>query len=154
MGRLVGINNHNGLELLRNAHTFTYATSELAPQLQRATDGQCKKIPVNLTSSKIIVAIAQLQGPLPDGKHKTVIKDRETLAWKSLEDIRTRLDKVYAIFDALNQATLRPDIVVFPEYSFPVVRALPDLHRKATEYGFIIIGRADSIWQPNSSEEH
>ena len=109
------------------------------------------KHPINLNKTKIAIAIAQLQGPLPNGKHKTVINDRETLAWKSLVDIQARLEKVFSILDALNEATLKPDIVVFPEYSFPVLRALPELHRKATDYGFIIIGGADSIWQPNSS---
>lgn len=110
------------------------------------------KYPIDLKKTKIVIAIAQLQGPLPDGKHKTVINDRETLAWKSLDDIKSRLEKVNAILDNLSQGTLKPDIVVFPEYSFPVERAIPELQKRATEYGFIIVGGADSILQPNGKD--
>jgi hypothetical protein len=105
---------------------------------------------INLKSTKVVVAIAQLAGPFPDGKHKTVINDRETLAWKSLEDMRSRLEKVYTILDELSEVPLKPDIVVFPEYSFPVQRALAELQKKADQYNFIIVGGSDSIWQPNS----
>lgn len=107
---------------------------------------------IDLNRSTFVVAIAQLSGPFPDGKHKTVINDRETLAWKSLDDMRSRLEKVYTILDELSGVPLKPDIVVFPEYSFPVQKALPELQKRANEYNFIIVGGSDSIWQPNLVE--
>ena len=76
-----------------------------------------KKYPIGLKKSRIVIAIAQLTGPLPDGKHRTVINERETLGWKSLADMRFRLEKAYSILDELSKAALKPDIVVFPEYS-------------------------------------
>jgi predicted amidohydrolase len=110
------------------------------------------KHPIDLKGSRVVVAIAQLKGPLPDGKHKTVINDRETLAWISLEDMRLRLEKVTSILDGLNEVALKPDIVVFPEYSFPVQKGLAELQNKANKYGFIVIGGADTIWQQNSTD--
>src|SRR5215213_9794820 len=107
---------------------------------------------VDLKSSNIVIAIAQLAGPIPDGKHKAVVNDRETLAWKSLDDMKARREKVLGILDELADAVLKPDLVVFPEYSFPVLRALPDLQRKADEHNFSIVGGADSVWQPGSAD--
>jgi predicted amidohydrolase len=110
------------------------------------------RVPINLTTSKIVVAVAQVAGPLPNGKFKAVVNDRETLAWKSLDDMRTRLEKAYAILDTLSVSSLKPDIVVFPEYAFPVQKALGELQVRADKYNFIIVGGADSIWQPNSTD--
>ncbi len=107
---------------------------------------------INLKSSKVVIAIAQLAGPFPNGKHKTVINDRETLGWMSLGSISERIDKASSVLDQLSKVTLKPDIVVFPEYSIPVQKALPDFQKKADEYGFIILGGADTILQPNSFE--
>ena len=64
--------------------------------------------------------------------------------------MRTRVEKAGAVLNALNEVDLRPNIVVFPEYSFPLPKALSLLQRKADEFGFIIIGGADSLWQPDS----
>jgi hypothetical protein len=105
---------------------------------------------IDLNTSKIVIAIAQLTGPFPDGKHKTVINERETLAWKSLDDMRSRTEKVYTILDGLSEVPLKPDIVVFPEYSFPVLRAVPELQQKADRHGFIIVGGADTVWQDST----
>jgi hypothetical protein len=105
--------------------------------------------PVDLKSSKIVIALAQISGPFPHGKHKSVINSRETLSWQSLGDMQARVEKIIAILDALSEAALRPDIVVFPEYSFPVTQALPELQAKANQYAFIIVAGADSLWQPN-----
>jgi len=110
-----------------------------------------KPIPINLGTSKIVVAIAQVNGPLPDGKQKVVIADRETLEWKSLDDIRSRLEKAYAILDEISTGPLKPDIVVFPEYAFPVQRAVGELQQRADKYNFIIVGGADLIRQSNSA---
>jgi len=63
-----------------------------------------------------------------------------------------RIEKVCGILDELSRNTLKPDFVIFPEYSFPVKRALLKLQEKADQYGFVIIGGADSIKQPNSTE--
>jgi hypothetical protein len=66
--------------------------------------------------------------------------------------MKARLEKVYGILDELTQLPLKPDIVVFPEYSFPVKQALAQLHKKADDHGFIIVGGADSFWQSDSAE--
>src|SRR5687767_12451694 len=95
-----------------------------------------RKYPLDLHKSKIVVAVAQITGPLPSGKHKTVINDRETLGWKSLNDIKSRIDKAVGILDELNKSVLKPDFVLFPEYSIPVQKALPQLQDRANEYGF------------------
>jgi hypothetical protein len=110
------------------------------------------KYSIPLKSSTIVIAIAQLNGPFPDGKHKTVVNDRETFSWKSLENMKARLEKVYGILDELTQLPLKPDIVVFPEYSFPVKQAISELQDKANSHGFIIIAGADSMPQPDSPE--
>ncbi len=107
---------------------------------------------IDLHRSIVVIAVAQLLGPFPDGKHKTVINDRETLSWKSLNDMKARLQKVSTVLDELSDVPLKPDIVVFPEYSFPVEKALADLQQKADEYNFVIVGGSDSIPQPNSTE--
>src|SRR5687768_5935417 len=101
-----------------------------------------KKHNVNIEGSKLVVAIAQLLGPLPDGKHKTVVNDRETFAWKSLETMNLRLEKVNGVLEQLMSLPLKPDVVVFPEYSFPIKQALTDLQRAADENGIIIVGGA------------
>ena len=111
-----------------------------------------KKYPINLKKSKIAIVIAQITGPLPNGKHQTVINERETLAWKSLDDMKFRINKACSILDELANIPLKPDIVVFPEYSLPVLKALGDLQRKVDEHGFVLIGAADNIEQANSTE--
>src|SRR5262249_35923382 len=77
---------------------------------------------------------------------------RETLGWKSLDDIRSRIDKACGIIKELAKAPLRPHVVVFPEYSIPVQRALKELQRLSNEYGFILVPGSDSIRQPNTNE--
>lgn len=112
-----------------------------------------KKHQIDLNKTKIIVAVAQISGPLPDGIHKSVTEDsRETLQWKSLADMDARIEKVCGILDELSKNAQKPDFVIFPEYSFPVKRAFAKLQDKANEYGFIIIGGADSIKQSDSGE--
>src|SRR5436190_1939950 len=92
---------------------------------------------VDLSGSKVVVAIVQIAGPLPNGMHKTVINDRETLGWRSVAEMAARVKKATSILDQLNSIPLRPNVVVFPEYSLPVKMSLPELQRKSDAYGFI-----------------
>jgi len=107
---------------------------------------------VGLKKSKIAIAVVQLTGPLPKGKHKTVINDRETLGWRSLEEMTSRVEKACSILDRLAKVTVKPDVVVFPEYSLPVQKSLSILQKKADDLGFIIVGGADTIWQSDSAD--
>jgi len=103
------------------------------------------KIKLQIEKSLIVIALVQIEGPLPQGKHLSVIHGRETYAWKSLEEIEARIKKAALILDQL--AMLHPliDIVVFPEYSLPVEAALPVLTEKANLYKFIIVPGSDNI---------
>jgi hypothetical protein len=47
---------------------------------------------------------------------------------------------------------MRPDVVVFPEYSLPVERALPRLQAKADEYNQIIIAGSDTFHDPKTNK--
>lgn len=101
--------------------------------------------PIGLKTSSLVIAIAQLEGPEPKGKRKTVIGNRESFEWQSLAEINSRIRKACNILDELNKLSKKPDIVVFPEYSLPVEKALPQLQEKANLYGQIIIAGADSV---------
>lgn len=101
------------------------------------------KHPIPLQSSKLVIAIAQIEGPLPNGKHVTLMGARNSLGWKSIEDVNARIDKAAGILDALHRGSRKPDIVIFPEYSLPVEKALPMLTQKANLYKQIIVGGAD-----------
>jgi hypothetical protein len=111
-----------------------------------------RSYPIHLPSSKVVIAIAQIEGPFPNGKQRVVVEGRETLGWRSLADIESRLNKASAILDALATSSLRPHIVVFPEYSLPVQQAVPRLQQHADRHGFIILGGGDMVQQQGSSE--
>lgn len=99
--------------------------------------------PINLKRSKIVIALAQING---NGKHRSVIDDRETLAWISKDDMNARINKACGIIDALNKShAMKADIIVFPEYSLPVEKALSKLQERADKYNQIIIAGADNI---------
>lgn len=109
------------------------------------------KYPIDLKSSTIVVAVAQIEGPLPNGKHQALVGDRDSLAWKSSEEINARINKACEVLDALNsRPSTKANLVVFPEYSLPVEKALPRLHEKANQYNQIIVGGSDSIQSPKT----
>ena len=105
-----------------------------------------------LGRSKILIAIAQLEGPLPLSKHKLVTMGRESYEWVSLADMQDRISKVCGVLDSLNQYHQNIDVVVFPEYSFPVEQAIEELQDRADRYNQIIIAGADAIRQPDSQK--
>lgn len=112
-----------------------------------------KKHQINLNKTKITIAIAQISGPLPDGMQVTVTEDfRETWRWKTVKDMDERIEKVCGILDEIAKSSSKPDFVIFPEYSFPVLKALPKLQDKANEYEFVIVGGSDAIKQSDSDE--
>jgi hypothetical protein len=108
--------------------------------------------PINLESSTIVIAVAQIEGPTPNGKHESMFGDRDTLVWKSSEDVTSRIDKACGILDALDRLSKKADVVVFPEYSIPIEKALPRIIEKANQYGQIVIAGADSIYQPKTNQ--
>lgn len=110
------------------------------------------KVTPTLRNSKLTIAIVQIEGPLPNGKHQSPISNRDTLVWKSSTDIKQRVTKVGDILDSLNQIPDKIDIVVFPEYSIPVENALPSLQRKANQYKQIIIAGSDNIYHSDTNK--
>ncbi len=104
-----------------------------------------------LNTSKLVLAMAQLRGPFPDGKHLSVINGRETFAWKTLVDMTSRTEKACAILKFLHDNHPETNIAIFPEYSLPLPYAIPDLHKCSQEYQIVIIAGADNIHQPNGS---
>jgi predicted amidohydrolase len=109
------------------------------------------KYSINLKSSTVVIAIAQIEGPLPSGKHVSLVGERNSLVWKTIEDVNARVDKACGILDALNRSSKKPDVVVFPEYSLPVLKALPKLQERANQYNQIIVAGADSIHDPETN---
>lgn len=104
---------------------------------------------VDLRSSTLTIAVAQLEGPLPRGKHPSVVGGRESYEWTSLEAMNTRMRKASDILDSLGR-TSKPDIVVFPEYSLPIDKSLSDLQIRADQYNCIVVPGADSIRQKDA----
>jgi predicted amidohydrolase len=105
----------------------------------------------HLNRSKIVIAIVQIEGPIPDGMHRSLVGGRNSWVWKSREVVDARARKALAILDSLNSLTEKPDIVVFPEFSIPVEKTLDMLQEKANQYQQIIIGGADAILQPGTN---
>lgn len=102
-----------------------------------------------LRSSKITIAICQLE---TDGKHKTLVGDRNSFGWKNIEDVNERVRKAGEIVDSLNRLPKQQiDIIVFPEYSLPIEKVVPLLQQKSHQYGQIIVAGADNIVQEDSS---
>jgi hypothetical protein len=103
------------------------------------------RIKLPIEKSLVVVAMVQIEGPLPNGKHLSVIQGRETYAWKSLEEIEARIKKAAQILDLLHALHPGIDIVLFPEYSLPVESAIPVLQGKADAYRFVIVPGSDNI---------
>jgi hypothetical protein len=89
-----------------------------------ALDGQQTRVPpvfttidIPLPSSKVLVALVQLDGPLPLGKDTIAWRGRDTYRWKSMEAIKLRQDKALAIVDHLAATHQKSMLVIFPEYS-------------------------------------
>ena len=105
----------------------------------------------HLKESRLVIAIAQIEGPLPDGMHKSLVAGRNSWVWKSREVVEARVRKACGVVDALGNLPEKPDIVVFPEFSIPVERALPHLQERARKFSQIIVAGADAIPQPGTS---
>src|SRR5436305_14816224 len=93
-----------------------------------------EEIQVPLTDSRLVIAMAQIEGPLPAGKHLAFVEGRETYFWKSREDVNLRIKKAESILDFLHAAHPQVNIVLFPEYSLPVLLLLERLQQKADDY--------------------
>lgn len=102
---------------------------------------------IGLSNSTIVMAMAQLQGPLPDGKSVSVSGEREFLAWRSFDEMDKRVNKACDVLDSLNRLHQKVDVVVFPEYSLPIEHAILRLQEKADQYDQIIIAGGDNIRQ-------
>src|SRR5580693_3020315 len=108
---------------------------------------------LNHRKSTITIAMAQVCGPLPDGKHISVLDEgRETYVWRSLVDMTARIDKAVTVLDFIANKHKDTTIVIFPEYSLPLKQALPLLIQKSKEFNFVIIAGSDNIIQPGSSQ--
>ena len=112
-----------------------------------------KEFKLDLDKSNLVIAMAQLEGPIPRGKRKVVINGRESYEWTSLDETSARLQKAYSILKFLNTFPKKVDLVVFPEYSLPLEddEAIVTLQGLSTEYNQVIVAGADTIRQPNSS---
>ena len=103
------------------------------------------KIELKLGKSQLTVALVQIEAAFPDDKIKTVVDGRETFSWRSLDGIHRRTAKVLSILDFIHREHPETDVVVFPEYSIPLLNAIEALQRKADQHGTIIIAGSDNI---------
>lgn len=109
------------------------------------------EIELDLDKSTLLIAMAQIEGPIPNGKRKVVIRGRESYEWTSLEEINSRLQKAYSILHFLNTFPKKVDVVIFPEYSLPLdERSTQRFQELSTEYNQIIVAGADTIRHPES----
>lgn len=101
-----------------------------------------------LKTDSLTVALIQIEGPLPNGKHLSVVgSTRQTYAWRDLKEMDGRIAKAIHIIRHLKEAHSGIDVFVFPEYSLPVERALSQLREVSRETGSIIIPGADCVRQ-------
>ncbi len=110
-----------------------------------------RDIDVPLSRDRLRFGIVQLQGPFPDGKHPATGPDgRNSLVWSTAADPSGRCSKALAALDWLHANDPAIELVIFPEYSFPVSPILNRLVEKAAEYDVIIVGGADSLFDENA----
>ncbi|HEX8736267.1 MAG TPA: hypothetical protein VF721_13145, partial [Pyrinomonadaceae bacterium] len=107
------------------------------------------EIPVNLKNSKVKIAFAQMASPLPDGKVVGVLpmRARETYVWSNYEEIKKRKAKALKILEFLNKHHPDTELIIFPEYSLPVVQedVREMLQHFSNKHEVIIVGGADNI---------
>ncbi len=103
------------------------------------------EVPVHLEGERVAIAVVQIEGPLPNGKHLSVILGRETYTWVSLDEIDLRVSKANFILDYIHQHHPEVRVVIFPEYSLPLEAALPHLQAKSDAYRQIIVAGADNM---------
>lgn len=136
----------------RRSQTQKAGSTERTTKLRKR--GSHEKRPtygIGFKNSKVVIALVQTWGPLP-AKGRAVVRGRERLTWTSLEEIRSRTDKALEVIDGLSRLPLRPDVVVFPEYSLPLMKAtIGRLQEKANEHRFVIIPGSDSFPESKSS---
>ncbi|MFN0139622.1 MAG: hypothetical protein ACKVQW_06005 [Pyrinomonadaceae bacterium] len=106
------------------------------------------EVTVNLTSSRVKMAFAQLESPLPNGKVIGVLPSgRETYVWSNKDQIELRLAKAMKIIEFLHDQHPGTEVLVFPEYSLPIVQESVSsvLQDYSNKYNLIIVGGADNI---------
>ncbi|MBU1707345.1 hypothetical protein KKB28_05460 [bacterium] len=97
-------------------------------------------------SHKLIIAMVQLEGPEPSGKIVAVSDDgRDRYMWKSMDEVNRRVDKSISVIDEICKQHLEPNVVVFPEYSIPLLQAVDPLQKKANEYDIVIVAGSDTV---------
>ena len=135
-----------------NGITKTDQTESKLESYKKISKPRKEIVKINLSSSKMVIAVVQMESPFPKGKQRSVIGNRESLSWTSFEEIANRIHKACNILDMLNERHPNIDLVVFPEYSLPITQSLGKLQEKANQFQNIIIAGADSIHQSNSNE--
>ncbi|MEK6334467.1 MAG: hypothetical protein AABM67_05930 [Acidobacteriota bacterium] len=111
------------------------------------SSSKVQEVPLPLRDSKIMIAMVQLEGPLPHGKTIIASHGRETYEWRSLKEIKKRKAKAGLILDFLAEQHPDTNIVIFPEYSLPVREVLPLIKKKSESHNQIIIPGADNMRQ-------
>ena len=107
---------------------------------------------VDIDTTQPKIAFVQLQSSVKE--KELVTDDAGTIAyeWKATANTETRKIKVLGILDWLHEIQPDINIVVFPEYSFPINQTLSEIKKRSDEYGFIVIAGSDSFVDETSHE--
>ena len=100
-----------------------------------------------LSTERVVVALVQLEGPFPNGKHFSVIGSRQTFAWRELADMDARVAKAVELIHSLYKLHPEINVFIFPEYTIPVEHALQYLRPVSQQTGAIIVLGADATMQ-------
>lgn len=103
---------------------------------------------IPLRSSRLTIAIIQVEGGFPNGKHLTLVDGRLTYTWKDPDEIARRTTKALRLLEAIATQHPQTNIVIFPEYSLPLVKStITELQKVADQHSFLIIPGADNLRQ-------
>ena len=119
----------------------------------RKQKGNAKKAAAAVPfGSQLKIAVVQLASAFPNEKVAAVVGTRSTWVWKSQELVDARIEKVLSIIDEIHRLGPDTDLIVFPEYTVPVLQVLPRLQEKARESGTVIVGGTDNIPAADGSQ--
>lgn len=106
-----------------------------------------QEVPIEFKGERITFALAQIEGPSPNGKTRAVAHGKDTLVWSSVDEQRRRKHKAFDYLQFINTNHPEVQIIVFPEYSLPVEeQMIPALAEYAKETGRIVIPGADNVF--------
>jgi hypothetical protein len=131
--------------MLRSAHTISFDILRESCLLTEFAHTPYTNVQLPLEVSKLTIALAQLQGPYPTGKHRSFQDGRETFTWRSETDVASRIEKFRAILSFVEAHHPETNILLFPEYSLPVQYILTEAQKYADRTGRVLVPGADNI---------